>query len=154
MKKTRKHDSKKLEDHLVDKTKFVELGAADAPVENVQWDVQKAEVHSDPVLDPGTGMKVIVRRFNFRLPPGLKERMSNEEILGYHKKATVIPMLWKDELELLDEPRIVSGKKGAFTIVAICSPRFVLGVRSTVHEDATNVTKLINDSATGSDKLH
>lgn len=148
MKKSRKHDSKKIEDHLVDKAKFVELGAKDAPVENVQWEVQKAEVHSDPVFDPGTGGKVIVRRFSFRLPPGLKEQLSHKEILEYHKTHTVIPMLWKDELDLLDEPRIVAGKKGTFTIVAICSPRFVMGVRSTIHEEASNVTNIINGKRT------
>lgn len=144
--KSRSHRSKNLDDHLGDKAKFMELGAQDAPVENVNWDVQQGEVHSDPVEDPGTGQKVIVRRFMFQMPPGVKERLTQNEIYDYHKKHTVIPMLWKDELELLDEPRIVVGKKGSFTIVAICSPRFVLGTRSHIHEQATNVTELINES--------
>ena len=146
MPKNRKHDSKKLEDHVVDKTRFVELNAADAPTTNVPWDVHKAEVHSDPVFDPGTGQKVLARRFRFQLPPGLKETPSHEELRDYHVKNTVIPMLYRDELELLDEPRIVSGKKGSYTIVALCAPRLVLGVRSTIHEQADNVTEIINAS--------
>jgi hypothetical protein len=151
--KRRAHDSRNIDDHLVDKTKFVELNAQDAPQTNIDWDVQQAEVHSDPVYDPGTGPKAIVRRFNFQMPPG-KRTTTTEEIFDYHKKNTVIPMLWKDELELLDEPRIIAGKKGAFTIVAICSPRFVMGVRSHIHEDAELVHNIINDSTTNTDKLH
>lgn len=149
----RDHRSKKIEDHLVDKTKFVEIGVEDAPVKDIGWDVQKAEVHSDPVYDSGTGPKAIIRRFSFKLPPGLREELTEQEILDYHKKNTVIPMLFKDELELLDEPRIIAGTKGSFTIVAICSPRFVMGVRSHIHEEATNVTELINAS-NNPDKLH
>lgn len=151
--KRRAHDSKKLEDHLVDKAKFVELGAVGAPVENVNWDVQQAEVHSDPVYDPGLGPKAIIRRFKFQMPPGRKE-VTDQEIFDYHKKNTVIPMLWKDELELLDEPRIIAGKQGAFTIVAICSPRLVMGVRSQVHENAELVHNIINDSTKNTNKLH
>lgn len=153
MTKIRKHDSKKLEDHLVDKAKFVEMGAADAPVKNIGWDVQKGEVHSDPVFDSGAGPKVIIRRFYFKLPPGMEE-LSHQEILDYHKKNTVIPILWNDELELVDEPRIVAGKKGAFTIVAICTPRFKLGVRSHIEERPELVHNIINDSSENTDKLH
>ena len=156
MARIRHHASKKLEDHLVDKTKFVELGVQDAPVKDIGWDVQQAEVHSDPVYDSGTGQKVIVRRFNFQMPPGPRTT-TNMEIFDYHKKNTVIPLLYKDELELLDEPRIIAGEKGSFTIVAICSPRLIMGVRSHIHEEATNVTQLINDSShstTDTDKLH
>lgn len=146
MARIRKHDSKKIEDHVVDKARFIELDAQNAPVKNIDWDVQKAEVHSDPVLDPGTGQKLIVRRFYFKLPP-MPQQLSHQELLDWHKKNTVIPMLWKDELELVDEPRIIAGKKGVFTIVAICAPRLMLGVRSHIHEEATNVTKLINDNS-------
>jgi len=141
------HTNKSLEDHIIGEAKFAELGVQDAPTENIGWDVKKAEVHSSPVEDPGTGKKVIVRRFSFRLPPGLPQTPSKEEILDYHLKHTVIPMLWKDELALMDLPRIILGKKGAFSIVALCEPQVVLGVLSTIHEPASNVTEVINDSS-------
>lgn len=140
----RAHDSKKIDDHIIGKSRFIEQEAQDAPVKDIDWDVQKAEVHSDPVIDSGVGPKVIIRRFRFNLPPGLKEIPSHDELLEYHKKNTVIPMLWKDELDLIQEPRIVAGKKGAFTIVAICAPRVILGVRSHIHEQPELVHNLIN----------
>lgn len=149
----RKHDSRNLDDHIVAKTNFVEFGAQEAPVANINWDVEQAEVHSDPVMDPGRGPKAIIRRFQFKLPP-IKDQASKEEIFEYHKKNTVIPLLWKDELDLLDEPRIVMGKKGAFTIVAICAPAVKLGVKSTIHERPELVHNIINDSSKNTDKLH
>lgn len=146
MKKQRKHDSKKLSDHIVGETKFAELGAKGAPVDNVNWDVKKGEVHSDPVFDPGVGPKLVIRRFNFQMPPGVKEKLTAQEILDYHKKNTVIPMLWKDELDLAQEPRIVAGKKGAFTIVAICAPRLLSGVlKSRFNERPELIHNIIND---------
>lgn len=140
----RDHRSKKIEDVLVADTKFVELGAKDAPVDNVSWDVQKAEVHADPIMDSGTGAKVIIRRFKFQLPPGLVETPGHQELLDWHKKNTVIPVLYRDGLELIKDPGIVAGKKGAFTIVAICAPRVRLGMREIIQENASNVTDIIN----------
>lgn len=120
----------------------MEMGAENAPVQDVNWDLKHAEVHSDPIMEGGTGEKLIVRRFQLRRPPGV-EQVSHEELLDWHKKHTVIPQLWKDELELADEPRIIAGNKGAFTIVAICAPRYMLGVRSTIHERASLAQDII-----------
>lgn len=143
MAKLRKHDSKNLDDHIVGEGHGVELGAEGAPVQDINWDVKSAEVHADPMFDSGTGQKVIARRFMFKLPPGLAMTPGNDELLDWHKKHTVIPTLWKDELELIDEPRIIAGKKGNFTIVALCAARNVLGVRSNIHEQANIVQDII-----------
>lgn len=143
MARIRKHDSKNLEDHIVDEGHGVELGAENAPVKDINWDVKSAEVHADPIEDAGLGQKVIARRFHFKLPPGLAMTPGNDELLDWHKKHTVIPTLWKDELELIDEPRIIAGKKGSFTIVALCAPRTVLGVKSMIHEKANIVQDIL-----------
>lgn len=146
MAKLRNHNSKNIDDHIVAEGHGVELDAEDAPNKDINWNVKSAEVHADPLLDSGTGQKVIARRFFFNLPPGLKETPSNEELLEWHKKNTVIPTLWKDELELMDEPRIIAGKKGSFTIVALCTPRTVLGVRSRINEQAHIVQDIIQQN--------
>lgn len=144
MARIRNHSSKKIEDHIVSEGHGVELGATNAPVKDINWNVKSAEVHSDPMQESGTGPKLVVRRFRFKLPPGLPETPGNDELLAYHKKATVIPTLWRDELELAQEPRIVPGKKGEFAIVAICAPRTMLGVRSAIHERPELVQHIIN----------
>jgi hypothetical protein len=145
MARIRKHDSRNIDDHIVAEGHGVELGAEAAPVKDINWNVKSAEVHADPMEDLGTGQKVIARRFNFQRPPGI-EQISHEELLEWHKKHTVIPTLWKDELELIDEPRIIAGKKGAFTIVALCAPRTVLGVRSQIHEHANTVQGILQQN--------
>lgn len=148
MARIRKHDSRNIDDHIVSEGHGVELGAANAPVQDINWNVKSAEVHSDPMMEMGTGEKLIVRRFQFRLPPGLPETPGHEELLAWHKKNTVIPTLWRDELELVDEPRIIAGKKGAFTIVAICAPRVMLGVKSVIHERPDLIQDVISRNNT------
>lgn len=140
----RRHDSRELDDHIVAEGHGTEYGAEKAPVEDINWDVKSAEVHADPFEDGGNGQKLIARRFHFQLPPGTPYIPSNEEMLDWHKKHTVIPMLWKDELELADEPRIIAGKKGKFTIVAICAARNVLGVKSIIHERPELIQNMMN----------
>lgn len=137
-------DSKNIEDHIVAEGHGVEIGAEKAPVKDINWDVKSAEVHADPLVDGGTGPTLLVRRFKFQLPPGLAEQPGHDELLDWHKKHTVIPTLWKDELELADEPRIIADKKGAFTIVAICAPRNVLGVKSFIHERPELLQNMMN----------
>lgn len=140
----RNADSRNINDHIVEEGHGIELGAENAPVENINWDVKSAEVHADPFEEGGTGEKFVVRRFFFKLPPGLAQTPGHDELLDWHKKQTVIPTLWKDELELVDEPRIIAGKKGEFTIVAICAPRTILGVKSIIHEHAPLIQDVMN----------
>lgn len=144
MARVRNHRSKNIDDHIVAEGHGVELGAEGAPVKDINWDVKSAEVHADPMIEGGGGPKLIVRRFFFKLPPSLDETPGHDFLLEYHKKHTVIPQLWRDELELAQEPRIIAGKKGSFTIVAICTPRFVSGVKSQIHENAELVQNIIS----------
>lgn len=139
----RKHTSRELEDHIVKRGSGVEIN----PGETVPWETVSGEVHADPIIDTSSGQKVIARRFFFQLPPGPKQ-VDDEGLLEWHKKNTIIPTLWRDELELVDEPRIMAGKKGKFTIVALCKPRFVLGVKSDIYEKAHNVTDIIENGKT------
>lgn len=145
VKKNRSHRSKDINDHIVDKTKFLEMGAQDAPVSNINWDVQQGEVHADPIEDGGHGTKMIVRRFFFKLPPMPEGTViNNDEILDYHVKHTITPLLWRDELQVIDKPRIIAGKRGSYTIVAICEPRLMGGVFSTIHERPELVQDIIS----------
>ena len=144
--KARKHDSKELSDHIVGETKFVELNATDAPVDSVQYDVKKGEVHSDPIQDSGTGGKAILRRFQFQLPPSKEgEPLPDpQELIATQLKHVLIPMLYKDELEMIMEPRIVMGKNGKYDIFAFCHPRYHMGVKSVIHEKPQLVQDIIN----------
>lgn len=131
----RHHSSRNLSDHIKAEQKAV--------VDGDVMDTVSAEINSDPIEDSGSGPRAIIRRFYFKLPPGQYEEVTKEELLDWNLKHNVIPTLWKDELEPLDTPRIVMGKR-AFTIVAICRPRFVGGVQSTIHEKPELIQDVIN----------
>ncbi len=140
----RLHSSRKIQDHIVQEGSLKATTEVGGAVKNVGWDVKEAEIHADPIEDSGTGAAAIIRTFYFKLPPKLPEVPGKEELLDWHKKHTVIPTLWKDELTLIQEPRIVMGKKGAFTIFAVCGPATRLGVKSAVHERPELVQNIIN----------
>lgn len=72
------------------------------------------------IEDPGTGGAVILRRFSFQLPPHV--RFSKQELLTVHR-SRIVAFLWKDELELIMEPKVVLGKKGQFDIYATCKAK-------------------------------
>lgn len=94
--------------------------------DNNNWEVQQIETKSDPLVDDQTGKETIIRQFEFMLPPSLPKGMefpSKDQLLKFHR-SKVIAFLWKDELELIDEPRIeISKKADKFRIFAVCQAK-------------------------------
>lgn len=116
------HKNRNLEDHVSESVKVLETNVLDAPVTDIPWEAQQLEVHSDPLEDAGTGRTIVIRRFSFQLPPNLPYRPSKAAILEQHR-TRIITFLWKDELELIMEPKVVMGKNGKFDIFATCKAK-------------------------------
>ena len=111
-----------LKDHLGRSGKHLEINAIDAPVKDIMWEAQEAQSElSAPLVDDGSGKPVILRRFQFKFPPNLPHKPTKKEILTYHKDKLNI-FLWKDELELVLEPKIQISKDG-YDIFATCQPK-------------------------------
>lgn len=92
--------------------------------ESIDWEGREIETKSDPLIDDGSGREVVLRRFDFNLPPIPKEQMPTKEALLTHHKSKVIAFLWKDELELIQDPKIVMSKFGdKFRIFCLCQAR-------------------------------
>lgn len=108
-----------LEDHLGRSGKLLEKDAVNAPVKDIQWEAQEMQSEvSAPLADDGSGKEVILRRFQFQFPPNLPKKPTKKEILDFHKDRMNI-FLWKDELELIQEPKVLINKKG-YDIFATC----------------------------------
>jgi hypothetical protein len=108
-----------LEDHLGRSGKLIEKDAIDAPVKDIEWKAQEMEAPvSDPLADDGSGKEVILRRFQFQFPPNLPTKPTKKEILAFHKDKLNI-FLWKDELELIQTPKVRVHKTG-YDIFATC----------------------------------
>lgn len=108
-----------LEDHLGRKGKILEVNAVGSPVKDIAWEAQEmnAEV-STPLVDDGSGKPVILRRFQFQFPPNLPHKPTKKQILEYHKDKLNI-FLWKDELELVQTPKVRVHTNG-YDIFATC----------------------------------
>ena len=84
-------------------------------------EAHQVETDAIPLLDGGTGKTAILRRFQFQLPPGVKE-INKELLLKEHIKRLEI-FLWKDELQMSLPPKLVLEKGGAFSIFITCHPK-------------------------------
>ena len=108
-----------LEDHLGRSGQLLEVNAKDAPVKDITWEAQELESEkSQPLADDGSGQPVILRRFQFQFPPDIPKKPTKKELLAFHKDRLNI-FLWKDELEMIQEPKVRMTKQG-YDIFATC----------------------------------
>ena len=103
-------------------TKLLEENVKGAPVKNVVWEGSEVETEQTRIEDSGTGKPIIMRHFDFRYPPALKGRPTKQQILTNDYKRYLNNMLWVDELELIQEPKVAFNERG-FRIFAVCQPR-------------------------------
>ena len=60
------------------------------------YKVQEIETpKSDPLVNDAKGAELIIRRFEFALPPAISDNISDEELLEHHK-GKIVSMLYKD----------------------------------------------------------
>lgn len=131
-------------DTLGQKGELLELNAQDAPVKDIRWDAQEIETKSTALVDDGSGKPIILRKFDFELSPSIpKEHLPSKlQLLQFHK-SKVIAFLWKDELELVQEMKLVFDKKNKrkFYIFATCQPKkgslLPFNVETQLLQDAT-----------------
>ncbi len=91
-----------------DKTfNVIEENAIDAPVKDINWEGQEVQTDGFLLKNDGTGKAVILRVFDFTLPPLKAEEIpSDEELLRFHK-SKLTAFLWRDELVPVQEFKIV-----------------------------------------------
>lgn len=112
------HDNKNLEDHLGAKIE-AEGG----------WEGREIEVKSDPLIDSGTGKKVLIRIFDYSLNPTLKKSQfpkSKQDVFNNHVRE-IKEILWRDGLAPLEHitPRVqFSKKERKYRIFVTCEARF------------------------------
>lgn len=113
-------------ERINDEFKITELGAENAPTENIEWQGNTIETTASPLVDGNYGEAKVIRTFEFTLPPGMPhhERVCDKEMLEYHMKK-IRMFLWKDGLEQDGEPRIAYNKKdnSKFSIIIVARPK-------------------------------
>lgn len=107
---------------ILNKTTFVEKDAKNAPVKDITWEATQAQTDGEQIADWGSGKPTILRRFEFKFPPGFKGKPKKKDILteGYIKHLE--NRLWADELEMVVEPK-VAFTEGGFSVFATCQAK-------------------------------
>lgn len=99
------------------------------------WEGQELEVKSDPLMDDGTGSKVIIRMFQFAANPEILKKLkpSKQELFNSHAMQ-IKSMLWADGLVPRDDisPTVnTSKKREMYRIFVTCEPRLGVSVLET-----------------------
>ncbi len=90
--------------------------------EGAKYEMMEAETESVPLVNPATGKPVIIRRFEYKAPDYTIDWPSEEDIKYIHQRS-IEQFLYKDELKLFDELRVIIHKdKNTFEIFAPCEP--------------------------------
>lgn len=103
--------------------------------EEGEWVDKDLAVKADtPLVDAGTGKKLIVRVFDFQWKKGMKteDKMNaqNNKQLFFNSHAKYIKdFLWKDGLSILEnqDPKLEFNKKG-YRIAVLCEARFGVSI--------------------------
>ena len=107
-------------EHSADKV--LEYGAKNSPVKDILWNASQVRTPETRIEDSGTGRPIVMRHFDFKFNPALQGRPTKEEILTEEYRKHLNNLLWADELELIQEPRVVFSKEG-FRIFAVCQAK-------------------------------
>lgn len=79
-----------------------------------------------PIIDEGTGKRISIRLFEFKMNPEMLKRLpSKQELFNAHTRQ-ISTILWSDGLQPLEEiaPRvIIDVKKGGYKIFVPCEGR-------------------------------
>ena len=102
--------------------KFTEEDAVNSPVKDIQWEGEQVETEPQVLMNDGTGTPIIMRVFDFNLPP-LEELPNKEQLLAFHK-TKITAFLWRDELVPIEEFKLIFSKdKKHFRIFATCQAK-------------------------------
>lgn len=87
--------------------------------QNEEWHGQSVETEMSSLEDKGSGKPIILRTFDFTLPPG-DELPLKEDLLNFHK-SKITAFLWRDELVPIQKFKLIFSKdKKHFRIFATC----------------------------------
>jgi len=123
---------------------LTEENAKDSPVQNIEWEGKEVETEATPLMNDESGKPIILRVFDFDLPPIKEgELPTREELINFHK-TKITGFLWRDELVPVQEFKAIYSKdKRHFRIFATCQAK----AGSTILERPQVLQKIINDTS-------
>jgi len=86
------------------------------------WYGSTLETERQKIEDPATGKPVILRQFKFQYAPWQKSKPKKSDILTKEYVSHLENMLWADNLEMIQFPKVTFTKKG-FSVWATCQAK-------------------------------
>lgn len=107
------------------------------------WEGNTLEVKSDPLIDAGVGKPYILRCFEFRINPLVKQTPTRQELFNHHWRQ-IQSMLWADGLKAYEavNPRIIVGKQ-SYRIFVTAEPRLSNGIAISLGEKPRTLQQII-----------
>lgn len=90
--------------------------------DNEGWYGSTMETERHNIEDPGSGRPIILRKFEFKYPPGSKVVPTKKQLLTKEYIKHLEDRLWADNLELIQTPKVAFHTTG-FTIFATCQAK-------------------------------
>ena len=125
--------------------KHIEHNAQNAPVKDIEWQGQTVETPTTPLMNDDTGKPIILRQFEFQLPPLKAEEMPTaEQFIAVHK-TKIMGFLWRDELVPIQEFKCIFSKDNTHAkILVTCQAK----AGSTILERPTTIQHTLHNEHT------
>ncbi len=116
------------------------------------WVGSQLETETTPLIDEGSGQTVIIRIFEFKINPELKEFPKDLQALFNAHAKQIEVSLWGEGLVPVTEigPRVVIGKKkgkGTYRIFVTCQRKSALGYSLKVEGKTKKLQDILRPSA-------
>lgn len=104
---------------------------AEISTQEGNWTGQELQTESTPLVDPGSGRKLILRMFEFTINPqkvkeikAKKIKLDKQQLFNMHWPQ-IKTMIWGDGLVANRDvdPRVIIGRKN-YRIFVLCEPKF------------------------------
>jgi hypothetical protein len=90
------------------------------------WYGASLDTKSDPLMDPGTGKKMVIRSFDFEINPEAEGFPDDKQELFNHHAKQIQTILWGDGLKPYEDvaPKLtIDSKRMSYRIVVVAEPR-------------------------------
>lgn len=88
----------------------------------IEWIGEQVETESQPLHSEGGGSPIILRTFEFELPP--QEKIPTDKKLLEAHRSKILAFLWRDELIPVQEFKVVKSRDNHhFRIFATCQAK-------------------------------
>jgi len=120
--------------------------------EGNDWYGASLQSPTTPLIDPASGKPLIIRSFDFRMNPEVKQMPNKQELFSAHSKQ-IMSLLWGDGFRPYEgaSPRVaIDMKRRTYRIVVVAEPR----LNTTVIETPRSLSQMLSTAPKNGSPRH